>query len=80
MAPAAKPPYPRATLRKTLRAHTNQPLSKNVDILVFLNYALFMQRLIREAGIAGKQAGGSAGVTARSVRKVRGDCLRGFRG
>ena len=35
--------YPRAQVKKTIKAHTNRPLSKNVDILIFLNYTLFLQ-------------------------------------
>ncbi|KAF2731432.1 hypothetical protein EJ04DRAFT_443035 [Polyplosphaeria fusca] len=71
--------YPRSTLKKILKAHTGRPLSKNVDILVFLNYALFMERLIREAGIKGKE-GGERTISARGVRKVREGELRRFKG
>lgn len=35
--------YPRGTVKKIVKAHANRPLSKNADILIFLNYALFMQ-------------------------------------
>ncbi|PSN68169.1 hypothetical protein BS50DRAFT_573129 [Corynespora cassiicola Philippines] len=71
--------YPRGTVKKIVKAHSNRPLSKNVDILIFLNYALFMQELVKEAGIKSKQAG-ERGVSARSVRKVREQCLRKFKG
>ncbi|KAF2016744.1 hypothetical protein BU24DRAFT_347756 [Aaosphaeria arxii CBS 175.79] len=71
--------YPRATLKKTLKAHANKPLAKNVDILVFLNYTLFLQEVMKEARIESKKAG-ERGVSARSVRKVRENCLRKFKG
>jgi hypothetical protein len=38
--------YPRATVKKIVKAHANRPLSKNVDILIYLNYALFMQEYV----------------------------------
>jgi hypothetical protein len=71
-------PYPRAHLKKTLRAHTGRTLGKNVDILVFLNYTLFLQALVKEAAIRGKRSG-ERGITVKSLRKVRGEVLRGFR-
>ncbi|KAJ4348626.1 uncharacterized protein N0V89_010004 [Didymosphaeria variabile] len=71
--------YPRGTVKKIVKAHANRPLSKNADILIFLKYALFMQEVIKEAGIASKRSG-ERGVSARSVRKVREGCLRKFKG
>jgi hypothetical protein len=38
--------YPRSTVKKIVKAHANRPLSKNVDILIYLNYALFMQEYV----------------------------------
>ncbi|KAF2788905.1 hypothetical protein K505DRAFT_314098 [Melanomma pulvis-pyrius CBS 109.77] len=70
--------YPRAQLKKTIKAHTNRPLSRSVDILIFLNYTLFLQELVKEAAITSKQAG-ERGITAKSVRKVRADVLRKFK-
>ncbi|KAF2243479.1 hypothetical protein BU26DRAFT_523778 [Trematosphaeria pertusa] len=71
--------YPRGTVKKIVKAHSNRALSRDVDILIFLHYALFMQELVKEASIASKQAG-ERGLSARSVRKVREGCLRGFKG
>ncbi|KAF2179103.1 hypothetical protein K469DRAFT_674789 [Zopfia rhizophila CBS 207.26] len=71
--------YPRATLKKIVKAHSNRPLTKNVDILVFLNYTLFLQELMKEASIKSKQSG-ERGISARSVRRVREHCLRKFKG
>ncbi|KAF2711048.1 hypothetical protein K504DRAFT_404191 [Pleomassaria siparia CBS 279.74] len=70
--------YPRAQVKKTIKAHTGRPMSKNADIMIFLNYTLFLQELVREAAIRSKQAG-DRGITAKSVRKVRNNVLRKFK-
>ncbi|KFY98628.1 hypothetical protein V498_01357 [Pseudogymnoascus sp. VKM F-4517 (FW-2822)] len=61
--------YPRATLKKIVKAHSRKNVSKNADVLVFLDYALFLQTLMKEAGINAKQAG-DRGITAKNVKKV----------
>ncbi|KAF2855204.1 hypothetical protein T440DRAFT_415409 [Plenodomus tracheiphilus IPT5] len=71
--------YPRATLKKIIKAHANRPVSKNVDILIYLNYMLFMQELINEASIKSK-INGERGISARSVRKVGEKTLRKYKG
>ncbi|KAF2085759.1 hypothetical protein K490DRAFT_67355 [Saccharata proteae CBS 121410] len=71
--------YPRTTVKKIIKAHTNRPLSKNVDILIYLDYMLFMQELVREASIASKQAGEKE-ISARSVRRVSAKALAKFKG
>ncbi|AEO71168.1 e979cb54-760b-4788-805f-97756e56ee89 [Thermothielavioides terrestris] len=71
--------YPRATVRKIVKAHSNCNVSKNADVMMFLDYMLFMQTLMKEAAIEAKQ-GGERGITARSVRKVTADSLARFRG
>ncbi|CAN8104553.1 unnamed protein product [Discula destructiva] len=78
MAPGQKM-YPPGTVKKIVKAHSNCSVSKNVDILMFLDYALFMQTLIKEAAIESKQ-GGERGITARSVKKVTSDTLMKFKG
>lgn len=78
MAPGQKM-YPRGTVKKIIKAHSNCSVSKNVDVLMFLDYALFLQTLMKEAAIESKQ-GGERGITARSVRKVTGDSLARFKG
>lgn len=78
MAPAQKL-YPRATIKRIIKAHSKRNLSKNVDILIFLDYVLFLQNLIREASIHSKK-GGEKGITPRSIRKVTEDSLRKFKG
>ncbi|KAL2116503.1 hypothetical protein VTJ04DRAFT_8671 [Mycothermus thermophilus] len=71
--------YPRATVRKIVKAHSNRNVSKNADVMIFLDYMLFMQTLMKEAAIEAKK-GGERGVTARSVKKVTADALAKFRG
>ncbi|KAF2640617.1 hypothetical protein P280DRAFT_469353 [Massarina eburnea CBS 473.64] len=71
--------YPRGTVKKIVKAHANRTLSKDVDIMIFLNYALFMQELINEATISSK-ASGDRNISPRSVNKVRETTLRKFKG
>ncbi|KAM7204782.1 histone-fold domain-containing protein new1 [Rhypophila sp. PSN 637] len=78
MAPGQKL-YPRGTVKKIVKAHSNCNVSKNVDVTIFLDYVLFMQTLMKEAAIESKQ-GGERGITARSVRKVTEKTLAKFKG
>ncbi|POS73734.1 hypothetical protein DHEL01_v207873 [Diaporthe helianthi] len=78
MAPGQKM-YPRATVKKIVKAHSNCMVSKNVDVTMFLDYIIFMQTLVKEAGIESKQAG-ERGITARSVKKTTANTLAKFKG
>ncbi|PKS07006.1 hypothetical protein jhhlp_005603 [Lomentospora prolificans] len=78
MAPSQKI-YPRATVKKIVKAHSNLNISKNADVLIFLDYVLFMQTLVKEAAIESKQAG-ERGITAWSVKKATPDALAKFNG
>ncbi|KAK4662594.1 hypothetical protein QC763_604860 [Podospora pseudopauciseta] len=72
--------YPRATVKKIVKAHSNCSVSKNADVMIFLDYMLFMQNsLVKEASIEAKK-GGEKGITARSVKKVTADSLAKFKG
>ncbi|KAK4640195.1 hypothetical protein QC761_604860 [Podospora bellae-mahoneyi] len=71
--------YPRATVKKIVKAHSNCSVSKNADVMIFLDYMLFMQNLVKEASIEAKK-GGERGITARSVKKVTADSLAKFKG
>ncbi|EON61661.1 hypothetical protein W97_00877 [Coniosporium apollinis CBS 100218] len=71
--------YPRGTVKRIVKAHTKRPLSKNADIMIFLDYTLFMQDLIREASIRSKQSG-EKGISATAIKKVRETSLRKFKG
>ncbi|KAI6248847.1 hypothetical protein HI914_02345 [Erysiphe necator] len=62
--------YPRATIRKIVKAHSKCNMSKTVDTLViFLDYALFFQTLIKEATMDSKHAGERV-ISASSIKKV----------
>ncbi|RYP53394.1 hypothetical protein DL768_001639 [Monosporascus sp. mg162] len=78
MAPGQKM-YPRATVKKIVKAHSKCNVSKNVDVMMFLDYVLFMQALMKEAAIDSKQAG-ERGISAKSVKKVTPDTLSKFKG
>ncbi|CAL5872319.1 uncharacterized protein PFLUO_LOCUS6580 [Penicillium psychrofluorescens] len=61
--------YPRGTVKRIVKAHSNRNVSKNADILIFLDYMLFMQELMREASIRSRKSG-EKNISANSVRKV----------
>ncbi|EYE99592.1 uncharacterized protein EURHEDRAFT_444909 [Aspergillus ruber CBS 135680] len=71
--------YPRATVKRIVKAHANRNVSKNADILIFLGYMLFMQELMRESSIRSRKAGEKQ-LSANSVRKVTERTLRKFKG
>ncbi|CRK05778.1 hypothetical protein BN1708_009729, partial [Verticillium longisporum] len=73
MAPIKKA-YPRATAKKILKAHSNCNATKNLDVLVYLNYMRFMQTVLKEAAIDSK-ASGERIITPTSVRKATVDAL-----
>ncbi|KAI0014945.1 hypothetical protein F4780DRAFT_773874 [Xylariomycetidae sp. FL0641] len=78
MAPGQKL-YPRATVKKIAKAHSKCNVSKNVDVMMFLDYVLFMQTLMKEAAIDSKQAG-ERNISAKSIRKATPDALAKFKG
>ncbi|KAH8704235.1 hypothetical protein BGW36DRAFT_370933 [Talaromyces proteolyticus] len=71
--------YPRATVKRIVKAHAGRNISKNTDVLVFLDYILFMQELMREASIRARRSGEKS-ISARSIRKVTESTLRRMRG
>ncbi|KAH9883028.1 hypothetical protein J1614_000395 [Plenodomus biglobosus] len=73
--------YPRATLRKIVKAHANRGVSRNVDILIYLNYMIFMQELINEASIKSKLHGEQGALlSAKSIKRVSEKTLRKYKG
>ncbi|KAM0264747.1 hypothetical protein ACHAQJ_000572 [Trichoderma viride] len=72
-------PYPKAILKKIVKAHSGMKLKKNTDITIYLNYMMFMNTLVREAAIHAKRAGEKR-LTGRSVRKATRDALAKFKG
>ncbi|KAI9816337.1 MAG: hypothetical protein M1832_005094 [Thelocarpon impressellum] len=77
--PTNKRLYPRSTLKRIVKAHSGKNVGRNVDVLIWLDYALFMQMLTREASIHAKQ-NGQRGISGKDVRRVTEDCLRKFKG
>ncbi|RAK92146.1 hypothetical protein BO79DRAFT_166960 [Aspergillus costaricaensis CBS 115574] len=71
--------YPRATVKRVVKAHSNRSVSKNADILIFLDYMLFMQELMRESSIQSRKVG-EKNISPNSVRKVTERTLRKFKG
>lgn len=61
--------YPRATLKKIVKAHSKKSVSRNADVTIFLDYALFLQTLMKEATINSKEAG-ERNIGAKSIKKV----------
>ncbi|KAH6666503.1 hypothetical protein F5X68DRAFT_236943 [Plectosphaerella plurivora] len=76
MAPIKKA-YSRPTARKILKAHSNCNVTKNLDVLIYLDYLRFMQ-VIKEAAIESKQAGERT-ITPKSVTKATADALARFK-
>ncbi|KTW26628.1 hypothetical protein T552_02637 [Pneumocystis carinii B80] len=49
-------PYPRRTLKTILKAHIpHRRLAKNLDVLVYLDYLLFISTLVRTATLEARQ-------------------------
>ncbi|KAF7595166.1 hypothetical protein BBP40_007133 [Aspergillus hancockii] len=67
--PTTQKLYPRGTVKRIIKAHSNRNVSKNADILIFLDYMLFMQELMREASIRSRKAS-EKNISPNSVRKV----------
>ncbi|KAM3079012.1 hypothetical protein ACMFMF_003940 [Clarireedia jacksonii] len=83
---AAQKLYPRATLKKIVKAHSKRNLSKNVDVLVSINHAFPLHKVTyaddcvadisRLCPIPRNEAGinakraGERGISAKSVKKV----------
>ncbi|KAI6780279.1 Histone-fold domain-containing protein-like protein [Emericellopsis cladophorae] len=95
MAVVGKKAYPKATLKKIVKAHANLNLKRNADVTVgrslfllahvltecqiYLNYVLFMETLVKEAAIDSKLYGDKK-LASRSVKKVTRDTLAKFKG
>ncbi|KAF6231342.1 hypothetical protein HO173_010485 [Letharia columbiana] len=75
---ASKRLYPRSTIKKIVKAHSNRSLSKNADVLIFLDYTLFVQDLIQEASMHIKN-GNRRRITADSIREVSEKSLMKFK-
>ncbi|KAK8907276.1 hypothetical protein QC760_004544 [Botrytis cinerea] len=47
--------YPRANLKKIVKAHSKRNLTKNVDVLIFLDYMLFLETYVTKRSILRSQ-------------------------
>ncbi|CCX06508.1 hypothetical protein FPQ18DRAFT_273303 [Pyronema domesticum] len=74
----ARSPYPRSVVKRTIKAHTGLNVSKNVDILLYLDYVLFMQELMRQANVQARKRG-SATISPADLKKVSRDTLQKFK-
>ncbi|EJT71652.1 hypothetical protein GGTG_10907 [Gaeumannomyces tritici R3-111a-1] len=77
MAPGQKL-YPRATVKRIIKAESDCNVSKDADVTVFVDYIRFLQTVVNEAVIESKRAG-EKGITPRSVKKVTADSLAKFK-
>ncbi|KAL7921997.1 hypothetical protein ACQKWADRAFT_294158 [Trichoderma austrokoningii] len=71
-------PYPRNRLRRMFEAHAGMKVSKNCDILIYLDYQLFMNELVREAAYHARLAG-ERSFTPRNIMKALPDVLARFK-
>ncbi|KKA30417.1 hypothetical protein TD95_004589 [Thielaviopsis punctulata] len=71
--------YPRGTVKKIVKAHSGRNLSKNADVLIFLDYLMFMEKLVKESAIETRRKGDKQ-MTPASVNKVVADSLLKFKG
>ncbi|KAK9472226.1 uncharacterized protein V1510DRAFT_417676 [Dipodascopsis tothii] len=71
--------YPRATLKKIVKGHQTCKLSKNADILIYLDYILFINELVKTANLEAHEAGDKV-VRARHLQRVAETTLQKFRG
>lgn len=76
MAPIKKA-YSRPTTKKILKAHSNCNVTKNLDVLIYLDYLRFMQTIVKEAAIDSKKAGERT-ITPISVKKAAVVCGPGY--
>ncbi|RHZ63508.1 hypothetical protein Glove_329g48 [Diversispora epigaea] len=67
---------PRATVKKIIKSHQNKALSKNVDIMIYLECILFLKRLAERAN----EASGSGIIQQRHILAVLEKVLQEFKG
>ncbi|KAJ6127430.1 transcriptional regulator family: Histone-like TF [Penicillium sp. IBT 18751x] len=88
--------YPRGTVKRIVKAHSNRSVSKNADILIFLDYMLFMQEygpifpfeifarrkpcVLMREASIRSRKSGEKNISANAVRKVTEKTLRKFQG
>ncbi|KAK9332033.1 hypothetical protein V1520DRAFT_336233 [Lipomyces starkeyi] len=72
--------FPRSSLRRIVKKNSkNTNISKRADVLVYLDYILFMEELLKESSIEARQAGDKV-LRQRHVERAAEITLRKFRG
>ncbi|CAG8485423.1 3250_t:CDS:2 [Ambispora leptoticha] len=72
--------FPRATLKRIIKSHHNKALTKNVDVMIYLDYVLFLQRLAEEANIEANQDLNEKKIEERHVVAALERVLQEFQG
>ncbi|BFZ60981.1 hypothetical protein YB2330_002038 [Saitoella coloradoensis] len=75
------PLYPRSSVKKIIKAHAGPKysISKNVDVMMFLDHMLFQQALMKEASLIAREEGERM-VRGRHVQKAMEKTLKQFKG
>ncbi|KAK9315324.1 hypothetical protein V1524DRAFT_429925 [Lipomyces starkeyi] len=72
--------FPRSSLRRIVKKNSkNTNISKRADVLVYLDYILFIEELLKESSIEARQAGDKV-LRQRHVERAAEIALRKFRG
>ncbi|KAK9356931.1 hypothetical protein V1505DRAFT_374954 [Lipomyces doorenjongii] len=72
--------FPRSSLRRIVKKNSKTTnISKRADVLVYLDYILFIEELLREASIEARQAGDKV-LRQRHIERAAEITLRKFRG
>ncbi|RVX66434.1 hypothetical protein B0A52_09664 [Exophiala mesophila] len=61
--------YPRATIRKIAKGHTRKNVSRKTDPLIYLDYILFIEELMKNATRKATESG-EKHIAAKDIRKV----------
>ncbi|KXN69205.1 centromere protein W-like protein [Conidiobolus coronatus NRRL 28638] len=63
--------YPTSRLRKCLKKHEpNLSLSKRAEVMVYLNYILFLKQLVEEAKLESRSSYNSNSIQPEHVERV----------
>ncbi|KAK9490281.1 hypothetical protein V1508DRAFT_425331 [Lipomyces doorenjongii] len=72
--------FPRSSFRRIVKKNSKTTnISKRADVLVYLDYILFIEELLREASIEARQAGDKV-LRQRHIERAAEITLRKFRG
>ncbi|KAK9376158.1 uncharacterized protein V1513DRAFT_440884 [Lipomyces chichibuensis] len=72
--------FPRSSLRRIVKKNSKTTnISKRADVLVYLDYILFIEELLKESSIEARQAGDKV-LRQRHIERAAEITLRKFRG